>query len=268
MGENIEKLWCPQWALYVLSNDRNALKFNVMSNLKINVCLRGLRRWHFIFAYVFFLNTNKLSTTMAMLFQTSSHNAKKVNTKNCKQQQQQQTIKQDIKTVLNGRILNSRTSEVSTINYKANIQRVRWWWAPVVDEETLFSPQTTDWLDGWRQIRRQVEEHHWRRFAGGIYRQQLQSAVTVAAIAAAKPPSPAAVGHHPPVGPWTWSQRATVGFGLKLNVAFCIGLQSLGVPLEMRDKTRESSRQAPARWFPHLSPREIVSFQFVAGRRK
>lgn len=39
----------------------------------------------------------------------------------------------------------------------------------------------------------------------GIHRQQLQSAVTAAAVAATKPPSPAAAGHRPPVGLRTWS---------------------------------------------------------------
>lgn len=89
------------------------------------------------------------------------------------------------------------------------------------------------------------EEAQLAEVRSGIHRQQLQSAVTAAATA--KPPSPAAAGHRPRVAPRTWSRRATVGFGPKLNVAFCIRLQSLGVPLEMRDKTRESSRQAPAR---------------------
>lgn len=125
------------------------------------------------------------------------------------------------------------------------------------------------WTTGWMEADKKArEEAQLAEVRSGIHRQQLQSAVTAAAAATAKPPSPAAAGHRPRVAPRTLSRRATVGFGPKLNVAFCIRLQSLGVPLEMRDKTRESSRQAPARWFPHLSPPEIVSFQFVAGRRK
>lgn len=113
-----------------------------------------------------------------------------------------------------------------------------------------FLSATDGRLAGWIEAdKKAAGEARLAEVGSRIHQQQLQSAVTAtaAAVAAAKPPSPAAAGHRPPVGLRTWSQRATVGFGPKLNVAFCIGLQSLGVPLEMRDKTRESSRQAPAR---------------------
>lgn len=111
-----------------------------------------------------------------------------------------------------------------------------------------FSSATDGRLAGWMEADKKAGgEAQLAEVRSGIHRQQLQSAVTAAAVAATKPPSPAAAGHRPPVGLRTWSQRATVGFGPKLNAACCIGLQSLGVPLEMRDKTRESSRQAPAR---------------------
>lgn len=111
-----------------------------------------------------------------------------------------------------------------------------------------FFPATDGRLAGWIEADKKAGgEAQLAEVRSGIHQQQLQSAVKAAAVAATKPPSPAATGRHPPVSQRTWSQSATVGFGSKLNVAFCIGLQSLGVPLEMRDKTRESSRQAPAR---------------------
>lgn len=113
-----------------------------------------------------------------------------------------------------------------------------------------FFSATDGWMAGWMEADKKAGgEAQLAKVHSRIHQQQLQSAVTAAAaaVAAAKPPSPAAVGHRPPVGRRTWSWRATVGFGPKLNVVFCIGLQSLGVLLEMRDKTRESSRQAPAR---------------------
>lgn len=177
-----------------------------------------------------------------------------------------------VKYLLNKAFLISRASEHNTVQLRgvaaatlANIhivhkaERGGGWGITVsfrsgrVRRGNFFSA-TDGRLAGWMTGRMEAdkkaaEEAQLAEVRSGIHRQQLQSAVTAAAAAAAtaKPPSPAAAGHRPRVAPRTWSRRATVGFGPKLNVAFCIRLQSLGVPLEMRDKTRESSRQAPAR---------------------